>query len=157
MSSSPPQTPQTNEWFSVFCRPSDRPATLQFARWRRFWNRDVPTRRWRHLRAGQPGWEGAPAPGTCDTRDPTGGHAHPEPVVGYSGTSQGLLEMPCQSAKPSPPKNISQVQSAAHFILFIYTEVTAETFNKYCELCQQGHDKRIPLRVQTFFVERTLS
>ena len=88
-------------------------------------------------------------PGTTDWA-----HVEAEPMVGHSGAKHFLLEISFLSAKPTPPppsKNIPHAELAAHFILFIYTEVTAETLNKYCELCQQGCDTRIPPRVQTFF------
>lgn len=66
-------------------------------------------------------------PGTTDWA-----HVEAEPVVGPSGAKHFLLEISFQSAKPTPPplsKNIPHAESAAHSILFIYTEVTAETLN----------------------------
>lgn len=93
------------------------------------------------------------APGTTDRA-----HAEAEPVVvGHPGAKHFLLEISFQSAKanPSTPsKNIPHVELAAHFILFIYTEVTAETLNKYCESSVSICDTRIPSRVQTFFCSK---
>ena len=139
----------------MFCRRSDTQSVLNVPyALPEEWSWDVPRRRCCHPWAGQPGWEGPLTQGPVTAGTPHWGHAEAEPVVGYSGTRHSLLEISFESAKPSPSKNIPNVQSAAHFILFIYTELTAETFNKYCEPCQQGRDKRISSRVQTFFCSK---
>lgn len=97
-------------------------------------------------------WEGAPDPGRCDPQTLPPTPQTPTEAMqrlslcceGYSRIRHSLPEiLSFQSAKPPPSKNSSNVQPGL-FILFIYTEVTAETVNKYCELCQQVCDKRIP-------------